>query len=416
MYVLVAGGLVLGALALGETLGWSDAELTLMRANWIGSLPATPSDPTNRVADDPKAVKFGHALFFDARLSVDGTVSCATCHQPASGFADNIPLSEGKGTNTRNAPSIIGSAYSPHQFWDGRADSLWAQALAPLEASAEHATNRMYVTGLIATQYRSSYEGLFGPMPPIANAYTTLPPKPGPFNDPEVQEAWTKLGSEFQDQVNLVFVNAGKAIAAYERQLKPGAARFDEYARTILENGDPSGLLSLNTDETAGLKLFYGRAGCVQCHSGPRFTDDQFHNTGVPANPNVNLPDTGRTQGLEVWSKSAFTCRSAFNDQPSTCNAPTPDQLVDLKVSELGAFKTPSLRNLALTAPYMHAGQFRDLRAVVQHYNRAPKALQGQSELKPLNLTDTEVGQLVAFLETLKSEPNAPLELLRAPK
>ncbi len=410
---LVVAGI---ALAVGENFGWSDAELNSLRSLWIGSLPAVPRDPSNRVADDPRGVKLGHVLFFDARFSLDGTVSCATCHQPQLGFTDGNTLAEGIGTTKRNAPSIVGAAYSTHQFWDGRADSLWSQALGPMESSVEHGTNRIYAASLMTRQHRKAYEALFGPIPEAVVALSKTKISPAAMSDANVQRLWASLGTETQLAVDAVFTNAGKAIAAYERQLKPGSSRFDEYARAILDNGDSSGLLSLNADETAGLKLFMGKAGCVQCHSGPRLTDDGFHNTGVPQDARLPAPDEGRSQGLEQWLENEFNCLSKFSDAATQCQPSELSRLSELKEKGLGAFKTPSLRNLAQTAPYMHAGQFETLRQVVEHYNKAAPGPVGTTELKALNLTQTEISQLVSFLETLKSEANAPLELLRAPK
>ncbi len=401
-----------GALALADTFGWSDAELTIMKSLWIKSLPPVPSDPTNRVVSDPRAVKLGHALFFEPQLSIDGGIACASCHKPDLGFADNNVLAEGEGTTTRNAPSIVGAAYNPLQYWDGRADSLWSQALAPLEAAAEHGTNRLHVLNVVATRYRLQYEGIFGQLPAAI-----LEPQPlEPMESSAVQMVWQGYSPAQQLEINTAFANVGKAIAAFETQLKPGSSRFDAYASTILENGDPSGLLTLNQDETAGLALFIGKAGCVGCHSGPRLTDYAFHNTAVPINTDLKLADEGRAAGLTRWFDNEFNCLSSFNDAPNRCAPFDFNRIAQLRVEGLGAFKTPSLRNLNQTAPYMHAGQFATLKQVVQHYNLAPTAMIGSSELKPLGLTEREVTQLVAFLETLKSAPNAPLELLSAPR
>jgi cytochrome c peroxidase len=379
---------------------------------WIKSLPAAPADPTNRVVGDSKAIKLGHALFFDARLSGDGEISCASCHKPNSGFADNNALAEGEGTTTRNAPSLVGAAYNHAQFWDGRADSLWSQALGPLEAAKEHGTNRLHVLRVVATGYKAQYEALFGPLPSAANTNQPLEP----MEASNVQAVWNKFSPEEQRAINVAFSNVGKTLAAYETQLKPGSTRFDAYLSTILENGDPSGLLALTPDEVAGLRLFIGKAGCVQCHAGPRLSDDGFHNTGVPVNADIGTPDEGRSVGLTRWYENEFNCLSAFNDAPGRCAPFDFAKVKELGVAGIGAFKTPSLRNLAQTAPYMHAGQFSTLAKVVKHYETAPEAPIGKSELRPLQLTNVEVEQLIAFLETLKSEPNAPIELLNPPK
>ena len=401
-----------GALALADTFGWSDTELTTMKSLWISSLPPLPIDPSNRVANDPRAVKLGHALFFETQLSVDGGIACASCHRPDLGFADNNVLAEGEGTATRNVPSIVGAAYNRLQYWDGRVDSLWAQALSPLETAKEHGTNRLHVLNVIATRYRLQYEAIFGPLPA-----TILEQQPlEAMESSSVQTVWQGYTAAQQLEINTAFANVGKAIAAYETQLKPGSSRFDVYASTIFDNGDPNGLLTLTPIETAGLALFMGKAGCVGCHSGARLTDDGFHNTGMPVNTDLTLPDEGRAAGLTRWFDSDFNCLSSFNDNPNRCAPFDFARVKELRVEGVGAFKTPSLRNLNQTAPYMHAGQFATLKQVVSHYNSAPSALNGSSELKPLGLTEPEVNQLVAFLETLKSATSAPLELLSAPR
>ena len=123
---------------------WSDAELALLRLQWIGNLPQLPDDPGNRFADNPAAAELGQQLFFDPRLSANGRVSCATCHVPQNHFTDGRPVARGIGETSRNTPTILGIAYSPWFFWDGRSDSLWSQALGPMESAVEHGSNRIH--------------------------------------------------------------------------------------------------------------------------------------------------------------------------------------------------------------------------------------------------------------------------------
>ncbi|MBT8102983.1 MAG: cytochrome-c peroxidase, partial [Gammaproteobacteria bacterium] len=143
---------------------WTDAEIQVLRSLSLESLPALPPDPSNAVADNPQAAKFGERLFLDPRLSANGSISCATCHQPARQFTDGLAKGQALGTSRRNTPSIVGSAYSPWLYWDGRRDSLWAQALSPLEDPNEHGASRLQVVGFIAEddEYRAMYETLFG--------------------------------------------------------------------------------------------------------------------------------------------------------------------------------------------------------------------------------------------------------------
>jgi cytochrome c peroxidase len=127
---------------------WSEAELDTLRSLWIESLPAPPMDPSNAVADDGRAALMGNRLFFDTRASANGEVSCATCHDPNLEFTDGRPKGRGIGESKRNTRSLVGSAYSPWLYWDGRRDSLWSQALSPLEDPSEHGSNRMHRTDL----------------------------------------------------------------------------------------------------------------------------------------------------------------------------------------------------------------------------------------------------------------------------
>jgi cytochrome c peroxidase len=335
----------------------------------LRALGPAPADPTNRVADDLRAVEFGRKLFFDTRLSGNGQVSCATCHIPEREFQDGTPLGKGVGVANRRTMPLAGMAHSRFLFWDGRKDSLWAQALGPLESPVEHGGKREQYARVIAAHYRSDYEAIFGAMPSLAT----------------------------RDEATSVFVNMGKAIAAYERTLEYRPSRFDRYVETLQDAGvAPRGVLS--ADEVAGLRLFIGKASCVNCHNGPLLTNNEFHNTGVPAHPGLPA-DKGRLAGADAVLRDEFNCRSRWSDSRSNCAEleflVTRDHVLER------AFKVPSLRNVAERAPYMHAGQFRTLTEVVDHYNRAPKAPAGHSELEPLRLSAAERRQIELFLRSL---------------
>lgn len=398
-------------LVLRQLTPWNARERETLQSLSLASLPPLPPDPSNRVADDPRAVGLGHGLFFDTRLSSNGGVACASCHQPARNFTDGLPLARGLGRTSRKTMTVVGTAYSPWLFWDGRKDSLWSQALGPLESSVEHASGRMQVARVVAGHYGREYRALFG-TPPDFSDTGRFPAAAGPAGTRAERRAWERMREEDREQVTRVFVNAGKAIAAYERRLRPAPSRFDRYVRAVLE-GDRTGQAVLSRAEVAGVRLFVGKAGCTGCHSGPLFTNNDFHNTGVPARP--GLPrDLGRALGARQVVKDEFGCLSPSSDaKPVDC-----PELRFLKTDghELaGAFRVPTLRNVAGAAPYMHAGQFATLREVVEHYNRAPEAPAGRTELAPLGLSEREMDQLVAFLETLGGGVDAPPELLRAP-
>ncbi len=353
---------------------WTDAEVAVLKSLWLESLPDLPPDPGNAVADKPAAAKLGEQLFFDTRLSANGGISCATCHQQERRFTDGLQKAQAIGITARHTPSIVGAAYSPWQFWDGRRDSLWSQALAPIEDAKEHATNRAQVVGLIRRDdaYRTQYESLFGALPDEKGA------------DPFL--------------LNAVFANVGKAIAAFERTIMPTTSRFDEYVQGLVDGDVDQQEQLFSDDEVRGLRLFIGKANCTQCHNGPLFTNHEFHNTGVISFPG-DVPDKGRIAGVREVMASEFSCRSPYSDDPELrC-----DELdfVRIGVELIGAFKTPSLRNIANTAPFMHQGQLATLGDVLRHYNDAPNAMIGHNEALPLGLNKTELRQIEAFLNTL---------------
>ena len=193
-----------------------------------------------------------------------------------------------------------------------------------------------------------------------------------------------------------VFVNIGKAIAAYERRIAFGTSRFDTYVAALTSSQPGQGILT--KDEVAGLRLFIGRANCTQCHNGPLLTSNEFHNTGVAPRRELAM-DHGRLTGATAVLNDEFNCRSQWSDARERC--------AELEFIVTGehtldrAYKAPSLRNVAERAPYMDAGQFATLADVLDHYNRAPAAAIGHSELRPLRLRPVQLRQLEAFLRTL---------------
>ncbi|MBT8099100.1 MAG: cytochrome-c peroxidase [Gammaproteobacteria bacterium] len=365
---------------------WNDEEIELLRSLWLGSLEPLPPDNSNAVANNQAAARFGHALFFDVRLSGTGDVSCATCHQPARRFTDGLPKGVAIGVSKRNTPSIVGTAYSPWQYWDGRRDSQWSQAVSPLEDPNEHGTSRRDVVKVVVADdlYRATYEQLFG-HPPDLSA---------------------------DEGVDRAFANVGMAIAAYERLLMPGPSRFDDFVAALID-AEQTAFNKLNADEVAGLRLFIGDAQCIRCHNGPLLTNNEFHNTGVlpfPGEP----PDKGRVDGIRLVRADPYNCLGQFNDAAErSC-----DELVFARTGAglIGAVRTPSLRNIGGTEPFMHKGQLATLREVLEHYNEAPLAVIGHNEAEPLGLGDEQLEQLEAFLLTLNAPIAADKEWLRAPE
>jgi cytochrome c peroxidase len=389
---------------------WTGAEIATLRSLWIGSLGPPPVDPSNAVADDPRAAALGQRFFFDTRFSSNGAVSCASCHLPELAFQDGLPLGVGVGTTSRRTMPLVGTAYSTWLFWDGRTDSQWAQALGPLESPVEHGGTRLHYAHLIAQSYRADYEAIFGPLPDLSNP-ARFPPVAGPVDDPAARAAWDRMRPDDREVVTRVYANIGKAIAAYERRLGPEVTPFDRYVGAVLA-GDraPQGL---NGEEIAGLRLFIGKGQCVTCHNGPLLTDDAFHNTGVPAVGGLP-PDDGRATGARQVRANEFNCLSPYSDAPPEACAEL-RFLLEGDPRQVRAFKVPSLRGVADRAPYMRAGQIGTLREVLAHYNNAPAAPAGRSELRALNLSPRELAQLEAFLATLTAPPGTPSDLHRPP-
>jgi len=378
---------------------WSDSELELLRSLSLSSLPPLAPSPSNRVGSDPRAARLGHALFFDPRLSANGEISCATCHDPAFEFTDRLPVSEGLGRMTRNSPTLVGAAWSTWFFWDGRRDSLWSQALAPLEAPAEMGSTRLEVVRFVTSdsRYREAYVEIFG-APPDFSLGAGLPERASPFAKGDARSAWEELSPDLREQVNTAFANVGKAIAAYERELVPGPSPFDRYVDAVLAGDAESAGRNLGAEAVAGLRLFVdaARTQCLRCHNGPLLANQTFHDIGTSRLGPV--PDFGRFLGAQSLLLDEFNCLGRYSDAgPDDC-----EQLRFLDRHEIGAasgaFKTPTLRGVARTGPYMHGGRLETLEAVMDHYRDPP----GRGhELTPLELTDEESAQLVAFMEAL---------------
>ncbi len=367
----------------------------------LSPLPATPPpNPTNRVSDSPDAARLGQMFFFDERLSKDGTVACATCHSPFHGFADVEATSLGGGRGTRNAPTLLNVAYNKWQFWDGRADSLWSQALIALEGEKEQAGTRLQYAHLIKRLYQKDYETVFGPLPNLAD--TTRFPLTGKPGD----VAFDNMSDKDKIAVNTVFANIGKAIEAYERLLISRNAPFDQYVAGDLD--------AISSEAKRGLEIFIGKGQCTLCHNSPNFTDNDFHNVGVPQG---RLPeDTGRYDGIKQLLENPFNGGGIYSDNPET-----PKRILDLlePTQQLkGRFKTPTLRNIALTAPYFHTGGYPTILSILRFNGSEIPTTEyagvRDDTRQPLRLNEQEVNDLEEFLLTLTGEL-PPEYLLRKP-
>lgn len=389
---------------------WTEEQQRLINSLSLTNLPPLPEDPSNNVADNLLAAELGQHLYFDTRLSSNNSVACATCHKPELMFTDGLRLAVGLDIGPLHTPGLVGLSYSPWFYWDGRKDSQWAQALAPLEARHEHASDRVQLLHLLASDdaYVEMYEQLFGPLP----RGLELPDSASPLGDSQQQSAWNSMDENARRTVSRFFSNLGKAIAAYQRKIIPGPSRFDEYADRLARSSSTRQGDLLTSAEIAGLNLFIGKAQCVGCHNSPLFTNNEFHNTGVLA-VSGQLPSMGRYEGIRTARDDPFNCLGEFSDA-------TASQCIELRFARdendlVGAHKTPTLRNVTLTAPYMHTGQIASLEDVIEHYNNAPTSMLSHNEAKPLGLRSVERRQLQSFLQTLTSPLATASKWLSAP-
>jgi cytochrome c peroxidase len=376
----------------------------------MSPLPPPPRDTTNAVDTQPAAIAFGAALFFDQRLSGSGRFSCASCHDPAKGWTDGTSLPQAESTGLRNTITLWNAAYQRWLFWDGSADSLWSQAIRPIEDPLEMNGTRLQVVHAIAgdAALTEMYEKVFGERPEFA-ASQALPAMGGPRSrQVDAQLNWWQLPSTDRERVNRIFVNVGKALAAFVGTIVTKDAPFDRFVADLRAGRLSSTALSPAAQR--GLKLFIGRGNCVLCHSGPNFSNLEFHDIRVPPLNSQMQPDLGRSEGIAKLATDEFVTAGYFSDDPTGIRAQHLAYL-DAEAGVRGHFKTPSLRNVALTAPYMHQGQMASLRDVVEHYSTQATAVEPadpshvEALLVKLNLTEREIDDLVAFLNSLSSDP-----------
>ncbi|MEF3366056.1 cytochrome c peroxidase [Methylocystis sp. 9N] len=350
--------LAMGALALADPLG----------------LPQVPVPGDN--LQSPEKIALGDKLFHDARFSIDGTVSCATCHNDKKAFTDSpLRVSEGhhKLTGTRNAPTVINSAYFTTLFWDGRSGSLEDQSQHPMVNPVE--------MGL------PNHE-------PVLKIVR---------EDPAYVEAFKKVFGKTGRDVTMEEVK--KALASFERTIVSGDSPFDKW----YFGGDRN---AISEQAKRGFDVFVGSGRCVSCHvveqTQALFTDNRFHNIGVGINRiQADVPRLAE-QFLKAKAAGAEVDKAVLSD-------PKVSDLGRFAVTdsfdEMGGFKTSTLRNIAVTAPYMHDGSLKTLKDVVKHYNEGGKSPGDPSPInpylsggiRPLNLTDQQIDDLVAFMETLTS-------------
>lgn len=333
--------------------------------------PKLAPDPSNRVSGKIEAVGFGERLFFEPRLSGTGSVLCATCHVPFRSFQDGRPRGVGLEEVDRNTPSVVDVRFSRWFGLDGANDSLWAQSIRPLLDPREMRSSAAHVSSFIKKSLAREYESAFGRKPP--------------HDDEEL------------------LVDAGKALAAYQETLVSGRTPFDDF-RDALERNDAQGMARYPASAQRGLKIFVGRGNCSVCHFGPRFTNGEFADIGVPFFAgNGKVVDPGRHGGIRKLKESSHNLLGRFNDDPSRSSAIS-TRHVEQQQRNFGEFRVPGLRNVARTAPYAHNGSLATLRDVVKYYselNEERLHADGEKILRPLKLSEGEMQDLVSFLESL---------------
>ena len=351
--------------------------------------PPLTRDTSNRLSGDPAAARFGRLLFFDARLSLGWKQSCASCHMPAHAWTDGRATAAGHDETRRNTQSVLNARFNRWFGWGGASDSLWSASLRPLMDAREMGAAERDVVALV----RGRAE--------LSKAYRAGTGRPPPDDDEELM------------------ADLGKALAAFQETLITQRTPFDDFRDAIARN-DAKAAARYPVAAQRGLKLFVGKAQCNLCHFGPAFSNGEFDKVGIPVRNADGYYDWGRYDGIKALLASRYNRLSRHSDNAAGA---TSTRHVALGAEAYGAFKVPGLRNVALTAPYMHNGSLATLHDVVRHYSElTPEKLHiaashphaepgeplpprpGESPLRTLSLTAQEKDDLVAFLHTL-SEP-----------
>jgi cytochrome c peroxidase len=476
--IVAAGLLAAGCHSAGD---WTDLEWS--RVHSLSALPPPPPDPSNQYSGDPKTAALGEAFYSDPRFSGKSTlvdsierpvasarepsgtpvnISCASCHDPHWAGTDDtsVPntVSIGAGIYDVNAQQTLVAAFFPLLYWNGRSDSLWSQAMAVSESNVSMNGTRLQTFWTIVDNYADLYNAAFKAYP--------LPASPDVATFPLTGK--TTVNPADQGTLDRVFVNFGKAIAAYEYTLATqyALASHDAPFDRFVRDGPGSGWISPQAEN--GARLFVGKASCIDCHNTPLLSDGRFHNIGVPQTgdhvPTVEdcastpmtcdcAPGTEKQMATclpsGAWGGAGKLATNKFrrdnmdtqddipwSDAPAGSIEPCPTTQIAVAPNCAtedptleGAWRTPSLRDVAITAPYMHDGYYQTLTDVVQHYNmggvtgaadvfQLPICGAGDAgsspcmdagapaphlavQIKPLDLTDDEVADLVAFLGTL---------------
>jgi cytochrome c peroxidase len=348
----------------------------------LHSMPQRPpADPTNRFADNAQAAALGNRLFNDKKLSACGTVSCASCHE-GDGRTVAKALADGcnGGITGRNPPTILNADYNRWFMWDGRADRLWNQAILPMTSPIEMGSNPTIVRTVLTQDYLPGYTELFGKTPE-------------------------------QTGDDELLANTGKLLQAYERTVNRRNSQFDEDVKRFIAATTVSVAQGEADPAYLALKTYFRKGQCIACHKDVAMTDHLFHNLGLKDGSEGAPGQTAAVEGMLDWK---FNAAGAFSDAPTGTDAlrlsALRATLVEKRSEMVGAYKTPTLRNIALTAPYMHTGDLATLADVVEFYNKGGDedgTFTGTrtETMKKLDLDEEEKASLVKLLESMTGTP-----------
>jgi cytochrome c peroxidase len=423
---------------------FTSGERALLATLSPATLPAPPPDPSNAHADDPAAAALGQQLFFDTGLSgkllddaddgaagtlgtkgQTGQIACVSCHDPSTNFTDDrspgAQISLGAAWGRRTARSLLDVGQASLLGWDGRHDALYNMAIGAFESPADMNSGRLFLAEQIYARYKTPYEAIFGPMPPMTDASrfpqmtadevgcsgsVTYTPSPTctetPHGVPGDSAQFDGIAAYADRQaVTEIAVNVGKAIGAYLRLLVSGPSRFDAWVHG--QDG------ALSPSEQRGAQIFVGRGFCIACHAGPYFSDGNAHVVGLrPAGVSpshfVDTNDQGAFVGIAQDIGDPLNVSGQFSDGNDGRLPASVDS------SYNGAFFTPRLRGVALQPSFMHTGQFQSLAEVVAFFSGGGDdgGFPGTSELSPVGLSAQDQADLVAFLGSLTGPGPAP--------
>lgn len=369
----LAGLLSLAALAAPPILDDVERARVMAHGPWP---PAAAADPGNTWSGRPETLALGRRLFFDTRLSPDGRLACASCHLPGQAFADGQARAHGRQPLDRHTPSLWNAVHGRWWGWDGAADSLWSQAIRPLTDPRELASHPAHLRTLLTgdAELACRWRRSFGAPPP---------------HDDDALLAMT-----------------AKALGAFVGSLVSAPTPFDRF-RDAVARGDTRAQARYPDDARRGLQLFVGRGNCHLCHAGPTFSNGEFADIGAGFFVRPGQVDSGRHGGIQAVLADRFNLLSPHADRPGDDAVKT--RHVSLQHRNFGEFKVPSLRNVALTPPYLHDGRLATLADVVRHYSELDLDrlhADGERILQPLHLSAREQQDLLAFLNSL-SDPGA---------